>query len=244
MKNAVISISGGRDSTCLLLKLLEDGYNVKAYSFQYNQKHQIELKKAKKNIKFLQSKGFQITHQIIDLTDIFSDSNSTLKNGGEKIPEGNYNVSNMKNTVVENRNIIFSSIIYGKALSWANKINDDVKITLGVHSGDHCIYKDCRPESINMSKELFKISNWGSERVDYIAPFVYINKAEVLEQGINAMKNIGFDNNTIKKILKNTHTCYNPNSKGESCGKCGSCNERIDAFNKNKIKDPIKYSEF
>ena len=77
-KRAVISLSGGLDSTCLLLKLLADGYEVRAYSFDYGQKHEVELKKVKKNIKFLQSTGLPLTHQIINLRDVFSDSMSSL----------------------------------------------------------------------------------------------------------------------------------------------------------------------
>lgn len=140
----VISLSGGLDSTCLLLKLLSEGKEVHAYSFKYGQKHEIELTKVKKNIKFLQNKGFKVTHQIIDLTDVFSDSASSLHQGGEAIPYGDYREESMKSTVVENRNVIFGSIIYGKALSWANKTNSNVLITLGLHAGDHCFTSDTK----------------------------------------------------------------------------------------------------
>ena len=75
---AVISLSGGLDSTMLLMYLLEQGVEVRAYSFYYGQKHSIELKKVKKNIKFLQEKGYPVTHQIINLEDCFSDSASSL----------------------------------------------------------------------------------------------------------------------------------------------------------------------
>ena len=243
MKKAIISLSGGLDSTCLLIWLLSNDYEVKSYSFDYGQKHDIELKKVKKNIKFLQSKGLPVTHQIINLKDVFSDSASTLHQGGAAIPHGHYADENMKLTVVENRNIIFSAIIYGKALSWANKTLDDVVITQGIHNGDHCIYLDCRPESQEMARELYKISNWGSERVDFIAPFINIDKSEVLKEGLEAMKKLEFSKSDIKKVLKNTHTCYDPDEKGRSCGKCGSCIERLEAFEKNGMKDPIKYQE-
>lgn len=241
---AVISLSGGLDSTCLLMHLLANGYDeVRAYSFNYGQKHDIELKKVQNNIKFLQEKGFNVTHQIIDVCDCFSDSASSLKKGGEAIPEGHYADENMRSTVVENRNIIFSSIVYGKALGWANKTQDDVKITLGLHAGDHAIYPDCRPESQEMAKELFRISNWGSERVDYIAPFVNIDKSAVLVSGIDAMRHLGFNDIEIEAVLYNTHTCYNPNENGESCGQCGSCTERLEAFASIGMKDPVPYQE-
>lgn len=240
-KKAVISLSGGLDSTMLLMQLLSNGMEVRAYSFYYGQKHNVELKKVKKNIKFLQEKGLPVTHQIINLEDCFSDSASSLHQGGDAIPEGHYADENMKSTVVENRNIIFSSIIYGKALGWANKIGENVWITQGLHAGDHAIYPDCRPESQEMARELYRISNWGSERVDFIAPFINIDKGQVLGAGLCAMQELGFTKAEMKKVLKNTHTCYNPNEKGESCGKCGSCTERLEAFAANGMKDPVKY---
>ena len=241
-KKAVISLSGGLDSTCLLMHLLANGYDeIRAYSFDYGQKHSVELKKVKKNIKFLQRKGYNIEHQVINVRDVFSDSASSLHRGGEAIPKGHYEDETMKSTVVENRNIIFSAIVYGKALGWANKTGDSVVITLGIHAGDHCIYPDCRPESHEAAKHLFKISNWNSEAVDYIAPFEYIDKGEVLRRGVVAMKSLGFTKANIKSVLKNTHTCYNPDEKGRSCGECGSCQERLEAFEKNGMEDPLEY---
>lgn len=240
---AVISLSGGLDSTCLLLQLLSEGKEVRAYSFDYGQKHRIELRKVKKNIKFLQSKGLPVTHQVINLRDCFSDSTSSLHQGGEAIPHGHYADENMKSTVVENRNVIFSAIIYGKALGWANKTKENVVITQGLHAGDHSIYPDCRPESQEMARELYKISNWGSERVDFIAPFINIDKGDVLARGLEAMDKMGFTKSEKNRVLRNTHTCYDPNEKGESCGKCGSCTERLEAFEKNGWKDPVKYQE-
>ena len=115
-KKAVISMSGGLDSTCLAMMILSEGYEVKAYAFDYGQKHDIELKKLKKNIKYLQKKNLPITLQVINLKDVFSDSNSSLRGVGD-IPQADYDEQSMKSTVVENRNVIFSSIIYSKALS-------------------------------------------------------------------------------------------------------------------------------
>lgn len=225
MKKAILSLSGGLDSTCLLMYLLAHDYEVKAYSFQYGQKHQVELEKVKRNIEFLQGKRFKLSHQIIDLRDCFSDSNSSLHVGGEPIPEGHYASENMKSTVIENRNVIFSAIIYGKALSWANKTESNVDVFLGLHSGDHCCYPDTSEESRIACEHAFKVSNWGSGRVGYEAPFNHMDKGGVLAEGLHAMTILGFNDYEINLVLGNTHTCYNPDPEGRSCGRCGSCIE-------------------
>lgn len=239
LKKAVISMSGGLDSTTLALYLLAHDFEVRAYAFNYGQKHAIEIKKATKNVKHLQKKGLPITLQIIDLRDAFNDSSSVLNaSNNAKVPEGHYAAENMKSTVVENRNVIFSSIIYGKALAWANKTESDVVISLGIHGGDHFIYPDTTPESQQMARELFKISNLGSERVDYIAPFNGIDKGCVLHQGLEACEYLQLN---WKTIYKNTISCYTPNKHGESCGKCGTCVERLEAFAYLGFDDPAKY---
>lgn len=225
MKKAILSLSGGLDSTCLLMYLLAHDYEIRAYSFQYGQKHFIELEKVKRNIEFLQGKRFKLSHQIIDLRDCFSDSNSSLHVGGEPIPEGHYASENMKSTVIENRNVIFSAIIYGKALSWANKTESNVDVFLGLHSGDHCCYPDTSEESRIACEHAFKVSNWGSERVGYEAPFNHMDKGGVLAEGLRAMTILGFNDYEINLVLGNTHTCYNPDPEGRSCGRCGSCIE-------------------
>lgn len=242
-KKAVISLSGGLDSTMLLMTLLSEGYEVRAYAFDYGQKHTIELEKLQKNIKFLQEeKHLPVTLQIINLRDCFSDSASSLYSGNdENIPQGHYEEESMKSTVVENRNVIFSSIIYGKALGWANKTQEDVVITLGIHAGDHTIYPDTTPESQEAAKHLFKISNWGSGRVDYIAPFAHVSKSQVLEMGVEAMGEMNFFDTEIDYVLSNTHSCYSPDSEGRSCGKCGTCVERLEAFANCCLIDPIEY---
>jgi len=239
-KQAVISFSGGMDSTCLMMHLLSKGYKVNAYSFDYGQAHAVELRLAKKNIKYLQSLGLPVEYQIINLRDVFSGDTSTLVRH-EKSPEGDYREESMKSTVVANRNVIFSSVIFAKALSLAKTIGQNVLISLGVHAGDHAIYPDCKEESVNMARELYRISNWDSELVEYDAPFVNINKSGVLSKGLEAMKNLGMTKSQINKVLKNTMSCYNATPDGKACGKCGTCTERIEAFRDNGIKDPIQY---
>lgn len=239
-KKAILSLSGGLDSTSLLLFLLSMGYEVRAYSFDYGQKHKVELEKVKENIKLLQSYKLPVVHQIIDLKDCFSGSTSSLhSDSGVEIPEGHYQEENMKSTVVENRNIIFASIIYGKALAWSKSVGGEfVEIHLGIHSGDHQIYPDTTVQSRLSAELCFRISNWGSEKVSYKALFEEKNKSGVLEVGLVSCKVLEIP---WEEIFKNTHTCYNPDLEGKSCGRCGSCIERLEAFQKNNLTDPIKY---
>lgn len=238
MKRAVLSLSGGMDSTCLLLHLLANNYEVKCYSFDYGQKHILEIERVKQNIEYLKSKGYHIPWQIIDLKSVFSESGSALVSSQIDVPEGHYADENMTITVVENRNPIFASIIYAKALAWANQTGDNVLISLGIHSGDHETYPDCRVESRDALAEAFRISNWGSEKVDYHTPYLNIDKYSILEDSIIDCMALAID---FDIVLANTNTCYNPNEKGESCGKCGSCTERLEAFEKLGVKDPVKY---
>ena len=238
----VISLSGGLDSTMLLMYYLAKGFDVKAYSFDYGQKHNIELYLVQQNVRYLKSMGYNIEHQIINLKDCFSDSVSALHENGEgEVIKGDYNIENQKSTVIENRNVIFSSIIFGKALSWAKRTNSKVIISLGIHSGDHSVYPDTTKESFEAAEHLFKISNWDSELVDYEAPFVEYSKAGVLRMGMDAMVYMEFDEEDIDYILKHTHSCYCPDEHGRSCGLCGTCKERIEAFETNCMVDPIEY---
>lgn len=241
-KQAVVSYSGGMDSTCLILFLLAGGYKVNAYSFDYGQAHSIELERAAQNIAYLQNMKLPVQHQIINVRDVFSGDPSTLVQH-TKSPEGDYREETMKSTVVLNRNVIFSSIIFAKALSVAKRNNTSVTISLGVHGGDHSTYPDCRPESVNMARELFRISNWDSELVEYDTPFVNIDKGIVLKTGIQSMKDLGLSQEEQDYILAHTISCYNATSDGKSCGKCGTCTERLEAFAQNGIKDPAPYVE-
>ncbi len=90
------------------------------------------------------------------------------------------------------------------------------------------IYPDCRPEFIDSMVQSIKLADWNE--VELKAPYWNINKIDILKKGLE----LGVDYSL-------THTCYNPNKAGESCGKCGSCRERLEAFEKNGIKDPLKY---
>lgn len=239
-KHAMVSYSGGMDSTCLILHLISNGYGVRAISFNYGQNHVVELKRAEKNIKYLKKLGLPVTFEVIDLRSVFSDDCSTLVQH-TTAPSGDYRDESMKSTVVSNRNVIFSAVLFSKALNWAKKTGLNTTIAMGVHAGDHAIYPDCTEKSVTMAQELYRISNWDSEKVEYVTPFVNNHKGEVLQYGLNAMKTMHFTKTQINKVLKNTISCYNATPDGVSCGECGTCRERLEAFDFCGIKDPVPY---
>lgn len=235
-----MSLSGGMDSTSVLIRLINEGYQIDCLSFNYGQKHVVEIEKAIENIAYLGEKGYQIKHQIIDLTSAMSIFHSSLTNEEIIIPEGHYEEAQMKSTVVPNRNAIFSSIIYGYALSIIAKEDTNVKIALGVHSGDHAIYPDCRPEFYQSLESSFRLGNWNSERVDFYLPYVNGDKVTILNDAMKSCQELGIDFDTI---FSNTITSYNPDNEGRSSGKSGSDIERILAFHKIGRRDPIEYIE-
>ena len=235
-----MSLSGGMDSTSVLIRLINEGYKIDCLSFNYGQKHVIEIEKAIENIAYLTREGYQIKHQIIDMTSAMSIFHSSLTNEEIIVPEGHYEETQMKSTVVPNRNAIFSSIIYGYALSIVAKEDINVKIALGVHSGDHAIYPDCRPEFYQSLETSFRLGNWDSEKVDFYLPYVNGDKVTILNDAMKSCQELGIDFDTI---FSNTITSYNPDNEGRSSGKSGSDIERILAFHKIGRRDPIEYIE-
>jgi len=237
-KDSMISLSGGLDSTALLLNLINHKYKIYALSFNYGQKHKIELDKAKLNVEYLNSKGFDIKHKIMDISDSMNILNSSLTNKHNKVPSGYYKEKNMKSTVVPNRNAIFTSFAYAYAISIHKENSSKVDIALGVHAGDHEIYPDCRIEFYDKLFDAFKIGNWGTEDIQFYLPYLNHSKADVLKDALDTCKKLDLN---FERIFKNTITSYNPDEKGISDGKTASDIERILAFHEIGIKDPLKY---
>ena len=235
---AVMALSGGMDSTGLLMRLLADGYNVSCLSYNYGQKHSIELERAEANISYLNSKGFDVEHRIADLSSAMGIFYSALTTEGYKVPEGHYEENQMKQTVVPNRNAIFASILYGYALSVALREDTDVVIALGVHSGDHAIYPDCRPEFYKAIENAFEVGNWDSEKVSFHLPYIDGNKEVILRDAEDAIAMLDLD---FDIVFANTNTSYNPDAKGRSSGRSGADVERILAFHAIGRKDPVTY---
>ena len=115
----------------------------------------------------------------------------------------------------------------------------EIYLSLGAHSGDHAIYPDCRAEFYNHIIKSFKIGNWDTERISLYLPYINIDKSEILEDALKSCKLLNLNFN---KIFKNTITSYNPNKNGLSDGKTGSDIERILAFDKIGLKDPLNYN--
>ena len=239
-KIATISLSGGLDSTSLLLHLLNKNFKIFALSFDYGQKHRIELTKAKFITNLLKSKKLDVIHKIIDISDAISILDSSLTSANIKIPEGYYKEENMKSTVVPNRNAIFLSFLYANALSLHKKYNKKIELSLGVHSGDHEIYPDCRLGFYNKIFDAFKEGNWHSENINLYLPYINLNKGSIIKDALQSCKNLNLDFNYI---FGNTITSYNPNNKGVSDGRTASDIERILAFNEVGIKDPLCYNQ-
>ena len=216
---AVMALSGGMDSTGLLMRLLADGYKVSCLSYNYGQNHSIELDRAKANIAYLSSNGIEVEHRIADLTSAMGIFHSALTTEGYDVPEGHYEEEQMKQTVVPNRNAIFASILYGYALSIALREECDVVIALGVHSGDHAIYPDCRPEFYDAISHAFDVGNWDSEKVSFHLPYIDGDKETILRDAEGALSKLNLDFDTI---FANTNTSYNPDAQGRSSGRSGA----------------------
>jgi 7-cyano-7-deazaguanine synthase len=272
-KQAVLSLSGGMDSSTLLLHLLANGYEVTALSFDYGQKHSVELERAKDLVKYINGNpsrlfhhdhapnGFEETyplvkHQVIELKGLSELLNSALVTGGEEVPEGHYAEENMKATVVPNRNKIFSSIIQAVALSIAEKNKTLCVIAMGIHAGDHAIYPDCRQEFRDADFKAFLEGNWIDEENDFAVemytPYLHIDKFGILEDGDKCVECLRLDFN---EVYKRTNTSYKPikhtvshhgvafSEEWFSDYKSASSVERIEAFLKLGKPDPVKYAD-
>lgn len=217
MTKAVVVLSGGMDSATLLALALAEGFEVHALSFNYGQRHSKELESAK-----AQAEAAGIVHHVVDLpiTDLLGGSALT---DDIDVPEGHYADENMKLTVVPNRNAIMLSIAMGYAVSIKAPL-----IFFGAHAGDHAIYPDCRPEFVGAMNMVGKLANY--EIVTVRAPFIDMDKGQIAALGLK----LGVD-------YAKTWTCY---KGGEvACGKCGSCTERLEAFEFAGIEDPIEYQK-
>lgn len=215
-KRVVAIYSGGMDSFTLLHRLLREGYEVHALSFNYGQRHSKELQFARRVCAEL-----NLSHKEVDITAINQLLQGSSLTDNIEVPEGHYEAENMKSTVVPNRNMIMLSLAIGYAVS----IKADA-VYYGAHGGDHAIYPDCRPLFVEKMNEVSQVANY--EPVAVEAPYLYADKIQILREGLE----MGLD-------YSKTWTCYN--GRERACGKCGSCIERLEAFSVNGAVDPLPY---
>jgi 7-cyano-7-deazaguanine synthase len=272
-KHVVVSLSGGMDSSTLLLRCLKEYDSVTAISFDYGQKHRVELERAQSLVDYIRVEyakrsdkwSTPIKYRQIQLNGLVDLLDSALVTGGDDVPEGHYAEDNMKATVVPNRNKIFASITQAIALSVAQKTGETCDIALGIHAGDHSIYPDCRQEFRDADDEAFRIGNWGSEKVGYFTPYLEGDKFTILQDGEVLCGELGLN---FDDVYSRTNTSYKPihwdsntktvitdpsvlgrysntekTSKWYSDYKSASSVERVEAFIKLGRKDPVGYAD-
>ena len=259
-KHVVVSLSGGMDSSTLLLRCLKEYDTVTALSFDYGQKHRVEIERAQSLVHYLNDNptrvfhhdhipgGFEesypsVNYRVIKLDGLVDLLNSALVMGGDEVPEGHYAEENMKATVVPNRNKIFASITQAVALSIADKTGEMCDIAMGIHAGDHAIYPDCRQEFRDADDYAFRIGNWGAENVSYFTPYLKGDKFTILQDGevLCSELMLNFD-----EVYSRTNTSYKPmqhNKVWYSDYKSASSVERVEAFIKLGRPDPVEYAD-
>ena len=250
MAHCVVSLSGGMDSSTLLLRAIEKYDTVTGISFDYGQKHRVELERAQSLINYLASKGHKVNYRQIKLDGLVDLLDSALTEGGKDVPEGHYEQENMKETVVPNRNKMFASITQAVALSVANKTEDVCDIALGIHAGDHAVYPDCRQEFRDADDAAFRMGNWDADRVGYFTPYLDTDKFGILQDGEKLCEVLGID---FDEVYRRTNTSYKPikvYSRPETNAwewysdyKSASSVERIEAFIKLGRPDPVGYAD-
>lgn len=243
-KHVVVSLSGGMDSSTLLLRALSEYDTVTGISFDYGQKHRVELERAQSLIDYLCQNDIGIANKLqyrqIKLDGLVDLLDSALVDGGDDVPEGHYEQDNMKETVVPNRNKMFASITQAVALSVANRTEETCDIALGIHAGDHAVYPDCRQEFRDADDAAFRMGNWDAERVGYFTPYLEGDKFTILQDGEKLCDELGID---FDEVYKRTNTSYKPYPSGNSDYKSASSVERIEAFIKLGRKDPVQYED-
>lgn len=262
--HVVVSLSGGLDSSTLLLRCLSEYKSVTAISFDYGQKHRVELERAQSLVDYINGNPnkpikscFPFNYRQIKLDGLVDLLDSALVTGGKEVPEGHYESDNMKETVVPNRNKMFASITQAVALSISNRTGEQCDIALGIHAGDHNIYPDCRQEFRDADDAAFRIGNWDAENVGYFTPYLLGDKFDILKDGEVLCKELGLD---FDEVYKRTNTSYKPiyieypightmedmrngpEGTWYSDYKSASSVERIEAFIKLGRKDPVAYA--
>lgn len=219
-KRVVLSLSGGLDSAVLLAQLVSEGHAVKAITFNYGGKHNHhEAMMASR----LTDCYKEVSWRCISLSGFMASFQSALTARNVEVPQGHYEEESMRQTVVPGRNLIFLSILAGMAES-----DGADAVAIGVHAGDHFIYPDCRPAFVAAANKIVQLSSDG--KIAVMAPFQTFTKRDIVARGHDLGVKFQF-----------TRTCYT--NKVTACGRCGSCQERLESFALNGLEDPIDYAD-
>ena len=219
---AVVLLSGGLDSTVCMAVAKSKGLDVYPISFNYHQRHSIELECAKKVAAYYNVKK----HLIID-TNMNEIGGSALTDAAIAVPEGDTERADIPVTYVPARNLIFLSY----ALGYAEVVGADA-VYIGVNAVDYSGYPDCRPEFIQKFQDLAdyatKATAADHRQIKVITPLQKLSKKDIVLLGTK-----------LKAPLEYTHSCYNGGEK--ACGTCDSCQLRLKGFAEAGIKDPVAY---
>jgi 7-cyano-7-deazaguanine synthase len=226
MKRAVVLLSGGLDSAVTLAVARAEGFESHALSFDYGQRHRIEIESARRVAASLGARAHRVAQ--IDLR-VFGGSALTDEIA---VPQGR-SADEMSHgipiTYVPARNTIFLSY----ALAWAEVLNC-TDIFLGVNAVDYSGYPDCRPEFLRAFEDLAALATKAGidgARFEIRAPLLHLSKAEIIRKGAD----LGVD-------FALTHSCYDPSADGSACGRCDSCQLRRKGFQEAGLVDPIPYA--
>ena len=214
-KDSVIVYSGGLDSTTLLYE--ERERIALALTFNYGSNHAARETACAR----LHCERLGIEHIVVDLGFMKKYMRSSLLAGGESIPEGDYADENMRSTVVPFRNGIMLAVACGMAEDRGLS-----RVLIANHGGDHAIYPDCRPEFVNAMDAAMRAGTYVNVKVE--APYTFLSKQDIVKKGAK----MGLD-------YSETYSCYKGGEK--HCGKCGTCRERMEAFELAGIEDPTEY---
>ncbi len=223
-KKAIILASGGLDSTTIMALIKHKGYDIYALTFDYGQRHKIELKAAQKVAKYFGAKKHLILHIELDIIGGSALTEDIPIPQGRKLKE--ISSSGVPITYVPARNTIFLAY----ALSWA-EVLEATDIFIGVNTIDFSNYPDCRPEfieSFQRTANLATKAGMDGKGIRINVPLIDMTKGEIIKKGIS----LGVD-------YSMTHSCYNPGKDGLPCGKCDSCLLRKKGFEEAGVKDPL-----
>ena len=216
---ALVLMSGGLDSTTVLAYAVSQGYEVTGLSFDYGQRHRIELESSRRIAEYY---GIRRNVFRVDLTQI---GGSSLT-GDIPVEKGQFGRVEVPNTYVPGRNIIFTSIAGGYA-----DIEGIETIMLGVNAVDYSGYPDCRPEFISSMEKTLRLGLARSQNLSIFAPLQKLSKSEIIRMGMK-----------LGAPYELTHSCYEGGEK--ACGKCDSCLLRLKGFMESGFIDPVEYETY